>query len=67
MRVSVTKLLERIKNLREFEVVMDMPENFVFKGIVPWDMRAVDRTFTVTLLALTQEEADQKVFDFFHN
>lgn len=66
MTIDVAKLLNRIKHLEEFEVTLEMPDEFMFQGVVPWDMKVVDRTVTVKLLALSQDEADTKVFEYFH-
>jgi len=38
MAELVTKLLERIKNLRQFEVEVEVPEGFNFNGIIPYDV-----------------------------
>jgi hypothetical protein len=66
MSTDVLQLLNRIKNLQEFQVILDMPDEFMFQGQVPWDMKVVDRTVTVKILASTQEEADNKVFEYFY-
>ena len=66
MTIDVAKLLNRIKHLEEFEVTLEMPDEFMFQGVVPWDMKVVDRTVTVKLLALSQDEADTKVSEYFH-
>jgi hypothetical protein len=52
--------------LEEFEVTLEMPDEFMFQGVVPWDMKVVDRTVTVKLLALSKDEAENKVFEYFH-
>ena len=52
--------------MQEFQVILDMPDEFMFQGQVPWDMKVVDRTVTVKILASTQEEADNKVFEYFY-
>lgn len=59
-------LFNRIKNLKEFEVTLAMPEDFMFQGVVPYDMQINNKTATVTLLALTYEEAQEKVFEYFY-
>lgn len=66
MSTNVLNLLNRIKNLQEFQVTIDMPEEFMFQGQIPWDMKVVDRKVTVKLLASDQEEADNKVFEYFY-
>lgn len=66
MTVDVVKLLDRIKHLEEFEVTLDMPEEFMFEGIIPWNMKIVDGTVTVKILALSQNEADSIVYEYFY-
>ena len=66
MATDVLKLLNRIKNLQEFQVTLEMPDEFMFNGQIPWDLKVVDRTVTVKLLAETQEDADNKVFEYFY-
>ena len=65
--MDVKEVLNRIKNLKEFEVVIDIPPEMMFDGSpMPFNLR-VDRNqvASVTLLAETQEEANQKVRNFF--
>lgn len=66
MSIRVDQLLERIKNLKEFKVTLEMPDDFAFTGVVPYDMRIEDRTITVTLLASNYQEAEDKVFEYFY-
>ena len=66
MTIDIAKLLDRIKHLEEFEVTLEMPDEFMFEGTVPWDMKIVDRMVTVNLLALSQEEADSIVYQYFY-
>ena len=66
MTTDIKGILNRIKNLKEFEVVIDMPDEFFFNGTIPFDIR-MDRNqvATVILLAESQQEADNKVAEFF--
>lgn len=66
MSILMNDLFNRIKNLKEFEVTLAMPEDFLFQGVVPYDMQINNKTATVTLLALTYEEAQEKVFEYFY-
>lgn len=66
MSILMNDLFNRIKNLKEFEVTLAMPEDFMFQGVVPYDMQINNKTATVTLLALTYEEAQEKVFEYFY-
>ena len=66
MTTDIKGILNRIKNLKEFEVVIDMPDEFFFNGTIPFDIK-MDRNqvATVIVLAETQQEADNKVAEFF--
>lgn len=66
MTTDIKALMNRIKNLKEFEVVIDIPDEFMFNGTMPFDM-VIDRdqSARVLVLAETQEEANEKVNNFF--
>ena len=53
--------MDRIKALQEFEVKTTLPEDFRFKGKVPFYMQIVDGEATIKVLALTLEEAMMRV------
>ncbi len=65
--MDVKEVLNRIKNLKEFEVVIDIPPEVMFDGRpMPFNLRVnKEQVASVTLLAETQEEANQKVKNFF--
>jgi hypothetical protein len=50
-------VINRAKNLREFEVQCTLPETFRFTGTVPFDMRITGDQVNVKVLAETHEEA----------
>ena len=65
--MDVKNVINRIKNLKEFEVIIDIPPEVMFDGSpMPFNLR-VDRNqvASVRLLAETQEEAEEKVRNFF--
>ena len=66
MTADIKQVMKRIKNLKEFEVVIDIPDEFIFNGTMPFDM-IIDRdqSARVIVLAETQAEAEKKVDDFF--
>jgi hypothetical protein len=66
MTIRMDELFDRIKNLKEFEVTLEMPDDFVFRGVVPYDMHIDDRTVRVKILALTYQEAEDRVFEYFN-
>ena len=63
---DIKAVMNRIKNLQEFEVVIDIPDEFIFNGTMPFDM-VIDRNQSarVLVIAETQEEANAKVNEFF--
>ena len=60
-------LIFRAKNLQEFVVETDVPENFRFNGVVPFDMEIVGRVAMVTVWAATETEAQRRAEEFFQN
>jgi hypothetical protein len=61
MAKTITTILDRIKNLNEFEITTDLPEGFSFNGTIPYDIKINGSLATFTLYALTAEEAAEKV------
>ena len=55
-------LIFRAKHLQEFVVETDVPENFRFNGVVPFDMEIVDGVISAKVLAIDFDEA-VAVFD----
>ena len=55
-------LIFRAKNLQEFVVETDVPENFRFNGVVPFDMEIVEGVISAKVLAVDFNEAVE-VFD----
>ena len=66
MTTDIKQVMSRLKNLKEFEVVIDMPDEFFFNGTIPFDIK-MDRNqvATVIVLAESQQEANDKVSEFF--
>ena len=63
---DINQVMKRLKNLQEFEVCIDIPDEFIFNGTMPFDM-IIDRdqSARVIVIAETQQEAEQKVEQFF--
>jgi hypothetical protein len=55
-------LIFRAKNLQEFVVETNVPENFRFNGVVPFDMEIVEGVISAKVLAIDFDEA-VAVFD----
>jgi hypothetical protein len=65
MTEEFNNIMERIKKLQEYEVQYSVPEDFQFRGIVPYDMSISGGTAYVRVLAASLEEAINKVELFF--
>jgi hypothetical protein len=55
-------LIFRAKNLQEFIVETDTPEDFRFNGVVPFDMSITDGVISAKVLAIDFDEA-VNIFD----
>jgi len=62
---SVKQVIDRIKNLKEFVVVLDLPETFEFHGQIPFHMTIEEGVVTVKCYAETMAEARTRVFEYF--
>lgn len=66
MTTDIKQVMNRIKNLKEFEVVIDIPDEFYFNGTIPFDIVIQrDQSARVLVIAETQQEANEKVEQFF--
>ena len=66
MTTDIKEVMNRLKNLKEFEVVIDIPDEFYFSGTIPCDIVIQrDRPARVLVIAETQQEANDKVEQFF--
>lgn len=50
-------LINRAKNLQEFEVTTDVPENFRFNGLIPFDIQIKDSIIYAKVYAVDFDEA----------
>ena len=66
MTTDIKQVMNRIKNLKEIEVVIDIPDEFYFSGTIPFDIVIQrDQSARVLVIAETQQEANEKVEQFF--
>lgn len=66
MTTDIKDVMNRLKNLKEFEVAIDIPDEFYFNGTIPFDIVIQrDQSARVLVIAETQQEANDKVADFF--
>ena len=57
-------LIYRAKNLQEFVVETDVPEDFRFNGVVPFDMQIKDSIISAKVMALDFNEAVTQLDNF---
>lgn len=62
---EIVNLLDRIKNLQYFEVVIPIPpQAFYCNGKIPFTFRISDEVMVCSVLAASYEEASIKVEEF---
>jgi hypothetical protein len=59
------RAIERMMNLQEFTVTVPVEENWLPNGVVPFDIKIKNGFATVTLPALTEDEARSKIITYF--
>ena len=57
-------LIFRAQNLHEFTVTTEVPEDFRFNGVVPFDMSIVDNQIEAKVWAVDFNEAAKRLDDF---
>ena len=64
---DVTKqVIDRLMNLQEFTVSVPVEENWLPNGVVPFDIKIKNGIATVTVPALTEDEARSKIIAYFN-
>ena len=64
-RAEFDAVMDRIKNLEEYEVQITVPEDFQFEGPVPYDMSIAGGIAWVRVIATSLEEATIKANEYF--
>jgi len=57
-------LIFRAKNLQEFVVTTDVPEDFRFNGVIPFDMEIKENVIYAKVYAVDFNEAVQRLDQF---
>jgi hypothetical protein len=57
-------LIFRAKNLQEFVVETNIPEDFRFNGVIPFDMQIKDSIISAKVMALDFDEAVTQLDNF---
>jgi hypothetical protein len=66
MSTDIRDVMNRIKNLQEFEIQYTVPDDFGFYGPVPYDMEIVGNQAFVKVWAMSLEEAQGQVETYFN-
>ena len=61
------QVIDRLMNLQEFTVSVPVEENWMPNGVVPFDIRIKKGIATVTVPALTEAEARNKIIAYFNS
>jgi len=57
-------LIFRAKNLHEFTVTTEVPDDFCFNGEIPFDMQIKDSIITAKVWAVDFDEAAKRLDDY---
>jgi hypothetical protein len=61
------QVIERMMNLQEFTVTIPVEDGWLPNGVVPFDIRIKNGLATVTIPALTEDEARSKIIAYFNS
>jgi hypothetical protein len=64
---TTKQVMTRLMNLQEFTVTVPVEENWMPNGRVPFDIRIKNGFATVTVPALTEEEARSRIVAYFNS
>lgn len=59
-----TNLIFRAKNLQEFVVTTELPDDFAFRGVIPFDMQITGSILEARIWAVDFNEAVDRLNEF---
>jgi hypothetical protein len=59
--------IERMMNLQEFTITVPVEDGWLPNGVVPFDIRIKNGFATVSIPALTEDEARSKIIAYFNS
>jgi hypothetical protein len=62
-----TNLIFRAKNLQEFTVTTELPDDFAFRGVIPFDMQITGSILEARVWAVDFNEAVDRLNEFLQN
>lgn len=60
----MNNLISRAKNLQEFVITTDVPEDFRFNGLIPFDMEIKENTIYAKVYGIDFDEAVNRFNDW---
>lgn len=60
----MNNLISRAKNLQEFVITTDVPEDFRFNGLIPFDMEIKENTIYAKVYGIDFDEAVHRFNDW---
>jgi hypothetical protein len=62
-----TNLIFRAKNLQEFTVTTELPDDFGFRGVIPFDIQITGNILEARVWAVDFDEAVHRLNEFLQN
>ena len=62
-----TNLIFRAKNLQEFIVTTELPDDFAFRGVIPFDIQITGSILEAKVWAVDFNEAVDRLNEFLQN
>lgn len=62
-----TNLIFRARNLQEFTVTTEVPDDFAFRGVIPFDMQITGTILEARVWAVDFDEAVNRLNEFLQN
>ena len=62
-----TNLIFRANNLQEFTVTTELPDDFGFRGVIPFDMQITGNILEARVWAVDFDEAVHRLNEFLQN
>lgn len=61
------QVIDRLMNLQEFTITVPVEENWLPRGVVPFDIKIKNGFATVRVPALTENEARSRIIAYFNS
>lgn len=62
-----TNLIFRAKHLQEFTVTTELPDDFAFRGVIPFDIQITGNILEAKVWAIDFDEAVYRLNEFLQN